>query len=161
MYIQGLWNKFVFSHKIKLSFVPGKLQSCWPRKWKRSERFLGLGQTSNVSWNEPNSNLGRPKLSLDRLLGQMSKLGCVEPFNWTRSVINFPWTKQYTLSNKFLIYELSWSHVKTIVFGIWKCWFSGRGENRTTRKKISRSNQQEIMYMYLNKVLLQMRENYH
>ena len=29
---------------------------------------LGLGQTSNFSWDEPNSNLDRLKLSVDRLL---------------------------------------------------------------------------------------------
>ena len=46
--------------------------------------LLGLGQTSNCSWDEPNSNLGRPKLSKDRLLGQTSKLGRIEPINWIR-----------------------------------------------------------------------------
>ena len=43
-----------------------------------------LGQTSNFSWDEPNSNLGRPTLSKDRLLGQTSNLGRVEPINWIR-----------------------------------------------------------------------------
>ena len=45
----------------------------------------GLGQTSNVSWDRPNSDLGRPKLSLDRRLGgQTSNLGRVEPINCLR-----------------------------------------------------------------------------
>ena len=51
--------------------------------------LLGLGQTSSCSWDEPNSNLGRLKLSKDRLLGQTSKLGRVEPINWIRLKNNF------------------------------------------------------------------------
>ena len=54
----------------------------------RQTDFLGLGQTANFSRDEPNSNLGRLKLSWDRLLGQTSNLGRVEPINWIRSVIN-------------------------------------------------------------------------
>ena len=36
---------------------------------------------SNFSRDEPNSNLGGPELSKDRLLGQTSNLGRVEPYN--------------------------------------------------------------------------------
>ena len=44
-----------------LSFVPINLHRCWPREWKTLHRkhacsaFLGLDQTSNFSWDEPNS----------------------------------------------------------------------------------------------------------
>ena len=46
---------------------------------------------SNFSRDEPNSqaNLGRPELSKDRLLGQMSNLGRVEPYNWIGPQRNF------------------------------------------------------------------------
>ena len=40
-----------------------------------------LGQTSNYSIDEPNSHLGRPKLSEDHLLGQTSNLERVKPIN--------------------------------------------------------------------------------
>ena len=38
------------------------------RCWNMLAKGLGLAQTSNFSWDEPNSNLDRPKLSVDRLL---------------------------------------------------------------------------------------------
>ena len=43
---------------------------------------------SNFSRDEPNSNLGRPELNKDRLLGQTSNLGRVEPYNWIRPKSN-------------------------------------------------------------------------
>ena len=49
----------------------------------------GLGQTSNVSWVKPNSNLGRPKLSWERLSGQTSNLGRVKLMNWIVPKSNF------------------------------------------------------------------------
>ena len=83
----------------------------------------GLGQTSNVSWDRPNSDLGRPKLSLDRRLGgQTSNLGRVEPINCLRPkkqfwpampVIHFLSNEaKYTLSYKILICPFSSLHVK-------------------------------------------------
>ena len=66
---------------------------------------FGLCQTSNFSWDEPNSNLGRPKLSQRSPVWSESNLGRVEPINWIRSVINFlPNKAKYTLSDKFFIY---------------------------------------------------------
>ena len=62
---------------------------------------------SNFSWDEPNSNFGRPNLSL---LGQTSDLRHVESINWSwiTSVINFlPNEAKYTLSHNFLIYFIS------------------------------------------------------
>ena len=84
--ILNRWN----SHNIWLCQSRPKIQS------------LGLGQTSNFSWVEPNSNLGWPKLSYDRLLGQTSNLGRVEPITWIRSLINFlPNEVKYALSHNF------------------------------------------------------------
>ena len=69
---------------------------------------LGLDQTSNYSRDEQNSNLGRPELSLDRLLGQTSNLGRPEPINWIIPKSNFnkfsPENVKYTLPYKYLIY---------------------------------------------------------
>ena len=60
----------------------------------------GLGQTSNSSWSEPNSNLGGPKISL-----RSSNFRCVEPINWIRSVKKgFPNEAKYTLSYKFYFF---------------------------------------------------------
>ena len=42
-----------------------------------------------VPWMRRNSNLGRPKLSLHRLLSQTSNLERVEPIIWTRPERNF------------------------------------------------------------------------
>jgi len=42
--------------------------------------------------------------------------------------------------------------------GIWKCWFSVRGENRSTRRKTSRSkgeNQQQVKLKPVQKTLNQ------
>ena len=62
-------------------------------------------QTSNLSWDEPNSNLGRPKLSQRSSVGSESNLRRVELIKRIRSVINFLSNEaQYTLSYKFLIY---------------------------------------------------------
>ena len=69
---------------------------------------LGLDQTSNYSRDEQNSNLDRPELSLDRLLGQTSNLGSVEPITWIIPKSNFnkfsAENVQYTLPYKYLIY---------------------------------------------------------
>ena len=62
---------------------------------------------SNFSRDEPNSNLGRPELSKDRLLGQTSNLGRVEPYNWIRPKSNlsifFPSGAKYSYHTNFLI----------------------------------------------------------
>ena len=50
---------------------------------------------NDVSWDEPNSNLGRPKLSYDRLLGQTSSLKRVELINRVRP------KSKFMISNKF------------------------------------------------------------
>ena len=50
---------------------------------------LGLSQTSSFARDEPNSNLGRPELSKDRLLGQTSNLGRIKPIS-----INILWKEK-------------------------------------------------------------------
>ena len=50
--------------------------------------FRPTGQRPKFSGNQPNSNLGQPKLS-SRLLGQTSNLGRDEPNNFIRPKSNF------------------------------------------------------------------------
>ena len=50
---------------------------------KKNKRLLAV----YFSWDEPNFNLGRPELHLDRPLGQTSNLGRVEPINWSLETI--------------------------------------------------------------------------
>ena len=54
--------------------------NCYLRPRPNVELFIG---------DEPNTNLGRPKLSWDRLLGQTSNLELVKPINWIRPKSNF------------------------------------------------------------------------
>ena len=59
--------------------------------WLYRKTILGLGlsQTSSFARDEPNSNLGRPELSKDRLLGQTSNLGRIKPIS-----INILWKEK-------------------------------------------------------------------
>ena len=46
-----------------------------------AKTYKARAKRRNFLRDEPNSNLSRPKLSLDRLLGHTLNLGCVEPIN--------------------------------------------------------------------------------
>ena len=54
------------------------------------------------------------------------------------------------MSNVFSADGTNWGHFPDRI-GIWKCWFLRRGENRSTRRKTSRSkdeNQQQTQPTY-------------
>ena len=112
-------------------FVPTN----WPSEWKRSTA------TDNIS------SLSKKEITKYRVLNFLILL--TDLFSETQIKIN-QIKLLYLSVNVFSTFALIRSLFQARI-GIWKCWFLRRGENRSTRRKTSRSreeNQQQTEPTY-------------